>query len=82
VLLGRNADSGVHYGKADGHFRIVIGLALRFDADVALLGELDGVASEIDEDLADARGVTKDEVRNVAVDGPSELETLLLRARR
>ena len=56
-LVAAHADAVVLH--ADGH-ALVAGVAFDEDADSALVGELDGVADEVDEGLLDAGGVGGD----------------------
>src|SRR6266436_8366449 len=70
VFVGRNADSSVQDGKANGHSRIVRGPTFRFDADVAFLSKLDGIAGEIDQNLTDTVGVTQDKIGNISFNSP------------
>ena len=57
LLVGGDADAGVRDDEMQP--RLPPSVAVHGDADdhVAALGELDGVADEIDEDLAEADGV-------------------------
>ena len=50
--------------------------------DAALVGELDGVAGEIEQHLAQARGIAHDVVRQPLVDERCDLDAFRLRARR
>ena len=48
-----------------------------FDDDFALLGELDGVADEIDQDLPQTGDVADQNLGNGVIHGVSEVEVLL-----
>ena len=51
------------------------------DGDAAVIGELDGVAGEVEQHLAQARGVADDARGQALVDVAADLETFRLRAR-
>ena len=52
------------------------------DDDLAALGELDGVADQVDEHLAKPSRIAEDGRRHVRLDVTGQLEALLVRARR
>ncbi len=74
--IGGNADAGV------GDFDAQEGAAVRADAaagiedHMALVGELDGVADEIHDDLAQAAGIAARQHRNAGRDVDDELDAL------
>jgi hypothetical protein len=72
-LIGGDADAGVVDFEAEGDALGVAGEFMDFEADSALLGELEGVGGEVDEDLAEAVGVADEDGgdggRDVAVEG-------------
>ena len=51
-----------------------------FHHDLAMLGELDGIADEVDDDLAHPNGITEKGVGHIGGDMEGELDTLLARA--
>jgi hypothetical protein len=65
-LFGRDADAGVAHGEVEhvavSTFTGAIDLADE-EEDLALLGEFDGVADEVDEDLLNALEVTHEFAR-------------------
>ena len=81
-LVGRNADAGI------GHREMQPGSALgpRIESDVdhhlALLGELQGIADEIDDDLPQADRVPLEHVGHVGRHVASQLQPLLVGAGR
>ena len=76
LFLG-HADAGITDGKAE------VGLsgdgmrALDIEDDLAVLGELDGVANEVEEDLPETAGVGADARGDVGVEVDDELDALL-----
>jgi len=66
-LVGGNADAGVADGEVDAHIAVdavgvrCAGAAFDGDIDVAALGELDGVADEVIENLAETAVVAVDD---------------------
>ena len=78
LLLRRDADAGVANLEHD-----LAGArpGLDHDADAAGLGELDGIAGEIEQHLAEPRGVADDARGQPLVDVGGDLQALGLRAR-
>ena len=70
-----NADAGVLDREAQGG--VVFGLSLYADADehFALMGELDGVADEVGENLPESAGVAAQADGSLCVDGAEQLES-------
>ena len=66
-LLGRHADTGVAHRKAQGHIFALQAHQFGGHHDVALLGELAGVAREIGQHLRQAQGVTHQAGRNIGL---------------
>jgi hypothetical protein len=54
--FGRHADAGVAHGEVQHHFVLGARQAVESELDLALLGELDGVAAQVEHDLARRRG--------------------------
>jgi hypothetical protein len=67
-MLGRDADAGVAHREAEGGG--ILGARLGFDRDehVASLGELEGVANEVDQNLTQPQRITHDGRRDRRVD--------------
>ena len=63
----------------EGHLAFEPPLGLDADDDLAPLGELDGVADEVDDHLAEPGGVAHQEVRDLGRDVAGQLEPLLVR---
>ena len=57
-LCGRQADAGIAHLKAQHHLRCVLFLHPHGDADLATLGELDGVVGIVDQNLPQAQRIT------------------------
>src|SRR5690606_7489574 len=76
-LVGGNADACVLYVED-----YVIVLAHDVDQHMTPLRELDGIAGEIGQDLADTPDIADDPVRQVGIDTHNQLKILLGDARR
>ncbi|MCZ7635871.1 MAG: hypothetical protein M5U12_07395 [Verrucomicrobia bacterium] len=76
AVLGGDAGTGVLDFETKGDFGAGGGGDADADVDLAAAGELDGVADEVVEDLAEADGVTADERRGLGFDPADEVETL------
>src|SRR5690606_10176809 len=80
--VGADADAGV----LDGELELVARRTVRLtggrggadgEADVAVGGELDGVAEEVEEDLPQAGGVGDDPPRDLGADDDGDVERLV-----
>src|SRR5258705_13302075 len=83
LLLARDADAGVD--DAEAHRRAVVFAHPRpLDAndDLAAIGELDGVAHQVHEHLADAKRVAHERIGNRGLDVHHQLAALLVRPQR
>jgi hypothetical protein len=73
--LGIETDPGVPDGKAQG-----AGFGVRgrrdLDRDLALLGELDGIADQIEQDLPEPDRIAQDDGRHAGIDPRRKLEAL------
>lgn len=79
LLFRRDADAGVAHRKLD-HCTIPAAVTPGYvDEDITGGGELDGVADQIDEDLAQPRGVGDQASGHVIVDLVEQVEVFLLR---
>ena len=76
---GVDADAGVAHAKAK---RAVDSARLHHQRHAAVLGELDRVAGEIEQHLAQPRGIAADCRRQLLVDEGRDLDAFGLRARR
>lgn len=76
LVLG-DADAGVFDGDFEEPLGRGDGLAADVDGDVALVGEFDSVADEVDEDLLEAGFVGSDDVGEVILEEAIELEVFL-----
>ena len=56
-FIAVHADAGVVHGKADDDLLVVFGMQAAAQDDAALFGEFDGIAQEIEQDLADAHAI-------------------------
>lgn len=77
VLVGGDAGAGI--GDAEGEGGVVIGIGGGdLEGDAAEGGEFNGVAEEIEEDLAETFGIGEDEGGEVGVRVVGELQSFLL----
>ncbi len=74
LIFGGDADTGVGDGEAGGEFGGTVGEEGEAEGDFALVSELDGVADEVDEDLAEAEFVGGDEEGVVGESGEGEAD--------
>jgi hypothetical protein len=81
-LVGGDADAGVGDGELEPDAAAKLLAGAHADHDLALIGELYGVADQVGEDLAEARGVAEHCVRHVHAHVADQLQVLLLRAQR
>ena len=81
LLVGGDADARVADGEVQAD--LLLGPRLHIDAkhDLAPLGELDGVAHQVDDDLAEAVGVAREGIGHVGRDVVGQLQPFLV-ARR
>ena len=78
-----DADAGVAHREAHDHAVVRRRRQLRATHDLAALGELDGVAEQVDEDLAQPAGSPRSAARDVRVDAARAAPgPWLVRARR
>jgi hypothetical protein len=78
LIFRPETDAGVAHLEADADTVLV---RLGGDGDAARVGELDGVAGEIEQHLAQSRWIADDIARQALVDEGGDLDTLGLRAR-
>ena len=83
LLLGGDADAGVGDGEAERRRRRrrAASSATVHD-DLAALGELDGVADQVDQDLPQPAGVADQRVGHVRRDPAGQLQALVVRPQR
>ena len=77
LVLG-DADSGVGDGEVEHGFVFRLRLGGHVEDHFALLGELEGVADEVDDDLAQAAGIAGQALRYVGVDMTGQLQPLFV----
>ena len=82
VLVLRDADAGVRHGELERTCRTLRRARLNPDGDLALGGELDGVAHQIDDDLPQSVGIAPHELGYVAPQIAQQLEALLVGPQR
>ena len=80
LVLGRDADPGVGDGEAQHAGLAAIGVGPDGDEHVALLGELDRVAHEVDQNLAEPERIADERCGNRGIDVDEQLERLLIGA--
>ena len=78
--LGRNAGSGIVYDEGEPGRFARAATPLDRDPHAAGLGEFDGIAREVEQNLPQPAFVAED-VDRVRGDGPGDLQPLLMRAR-
>ena len=80
LLVRRDADAGVAHGEAQADLALGRGLAGDFHAHdhLALLGELDGVAHQVEQDLPQPAGVADQGVGHVRLHVADQLQPLLV----
>ena len=78
-LLARHADAGVAHGELELHFLAGAFEQIDVQADLAALGELDGVVDEVGQDLTEAKRVAEQLLGNRGSDMGQELEPLIVR---
>jgi hypothetical protein len=72
----RHADTAVGDRQDEAHASVDGRLASDGDADLADFGELDGVADQVEQDLAHARGIAVQQVRRRLVDHGDDRQSL------
>ena len=78
----RHPDAGVAHFEPDMEAALVVFVQHRdFDRHRTLLSELDSVADEIEEDLADASGVAAEPFRGGGIEQQSQIDILGVGAR-
>ena len=81
LLVARDADAGVadreRAGRTPSRSPAIGSASATSTDDLAALGELDGVADQVQQHLAQALGVADDAVGHVRRDAPRQLEPLL-----
>ena len=85
MLFAWNPDSRIAHGEDQIGSALVGGLEKRggdLHHHFPALGELDGVADEVQDDLAQTTGVSHHGVRDVGMHVTDELESLAVRVRR
>ncbi len=78
--FGTHPDARVPHGKAQGRLGRAARDAFEADVDGAGIGELQGVADQIDEDLLEPTGIAGDQIGNVRRDREEQFESFLLGA--
>ena len=78
MLFGGNAYSGIRNDEANPNLGFGRRQALGPDTHFAFFCELDRVAGQVDQYLAEPGGVAVDPFRDVSVRGPSQLQAFLL----
>ena len=77
-FVGRNADAGITHGKSYRTGRREVGVPGDPHCDGPAVGEFDGVADEVDEDLVEAMGVSDQGTRDVWREVTGQLETFFI----
>ncbi len=71
-------DTGVHDGKFKETAAVRISPAVDADGDPAFIGELDAVAGQVEQDLADAAGVEGDGLRQARMEPGADFQAFRL----
>src|SRR5205823_11162715 len=82
ALLLRQPDAGIGDLEAEQHARTEGVQSHRLDDDLAGVGELDRVADQVEQDLAQSPWVADDSYRHVGLDVEDELDALVRRGLR
>ena len=82
LLVFRDADAGVSDRKTEPHVILAAFIDGDVDADLALIGELDCVGDQVEDDLPQASRIADERVGHVGRDAAGELQSLLIGARR
>jgi hypothetical protein len=77
LVLHGYADSRIHHRHVQRHFAASLRLRQDLHHDLAAHRELDGIADQVDQDLAQTRGVAQQGVRHIVGDMAGELEPFL-----
>src|SRR5271157_1872494 len=81
LFIGRDARSRVGYGEVKADLPLGYRLHPNLQNDLPPVGEFDGIAEEVGQDLAEAQGVADHAVRGVGADVQSQLHLLPVRPR-
>ena len=77
MRVGGNSSSGILDLEADHALIVARRFQTHLDRHIAFVGELDGVAHQVDQDLPQAEGVAPHRRRDVAVDLADEFQPFL-----
>ena len=76
LLRGGYADAAVPDGEVERGAAVSGGFAVHLDPDKALAGEFDRVPEQIQQHLAEARGIAEQRVGDIGIDVPAQIQTL------
>ena len=82
LLVRGDADAGVAHRQVDYQVLAILCVQFGVQRDLAALGELDRVADEVDQHLADAAGITDQLLRQVGLDLEGQFKILFEGAQR
>ena len=80
--FGGNADARVRDGKAQNGLCEIVRLRAHAENYFAAPGEFDGVANQVDEDLAESAGVAQEPPRHFRLNAVGQLQPLFLGSHR
>ncbi len=78
LLIGRDTDARVLDAKVQAHLVAARFLLFHADDDFAVLGEFDGVADQVNQDLTEPAGVAHQNLRHVSGNLTGQLQAFLL----
>ena len=80
MLVGRHSDASVTDGEFEFDFAVIDSDRLHGNDNFSLLGKLDGVGTEIHQNLLQAQGVTHEMERRVGSYAEQDFQSLLVSA--
>ena len=78
ALLGGHANTGVAHPEVQFNAKVIAQVFFNTDDDLAVLGELDGVVAQVDQNLPQAQRVTHQVLRNVGRHVEQQLQPFVL----
>src|SRR5208283_6123194 len=82
LLLGFDADSRILHTELQAHALSIAGMLGYADGDLAVFGEFDGVAYQVDQHLPETPRVSDVRIGEFRIDAAEQLESFDLRPKR